>query len=296
MVVSGEQNIRGIDIDKLAKGFADEQLVFKQFLTITPTSAREVRWYQKTAGFLDSTDTTAITASQLKNNAQLALPQVVEQSWTRNTSYVRKFFVESPWLSIEDIRDSDIDVLATNIRDLTKGIMKQVDSYIFDVMTESNATGPAPSTINYTMNATGAAGWGGASANPILDLLSGAKSIMTNSYDTSNLVTLMHPNEYTDLMNYLITVKGSSVPSFASDKVENGVLMNLLGQKIVVSNNVTTGYVLQFVPQRASTWKSFMPITAQTKEEIGIGSKIRVWEEGVCLLTDPKAVHLLSGA
>ena len=48
---SGQAEIRGIDIDKLAKGFADEQNVMKKFVTLSKTKAREIRWYQKESGF-----------------------------------------------------------------------------------------------------------------------------------------------------------------------------------------------------------------------------------------------------
>lgn len=286
---SGMQDIRGIDIDKLAKGFADEEFIFKQFLTVTTTSAREIRWYQKTSGVLDSSDTTGITASQIANVAQLARPVVVEQSWTRQTSYVRKYIVESPLISSEDIKDSDIDVLATNIRDLTRAVASQVDTRIFNVVTESLS----PSSINTTA-ATGT-GWDdGTNGNPILDLLTGARKIRAQGYDIANLVLIINPIEYQNLLNFLISTKGSSIPQFASDKVESGVLMRLLGHKVVVSNNATTDYALQMVPQRAATWKSFMPITAVSIVEPGIGTKIRVWEEGECILTDPKAVHLIT--
>src|SRR3990167_7313318 len=120
MVASAENGIRGLDIDKLAKGFADEQLVLKKFLMNSTTKARELRWYQKTAGFLDSTDTTGITASQIANTAFKARPVVVEQTWTRKSSYIRKYFVESPWLSDEDLKDTDVDLMATNVRDLVR--------------------------------------------------------------------------------------------------------------------------------------------------------------------------------
>ena len=132
-------DIRGIDIDKLAKGFADEQNVFKKFCTVSTTAAREIRWYQKTAGFLDSTDTTGITASQIANIGPGALPVVVEQTWTRNTSYVRKYFVESPLISDEDIKDTDIDILATNVRDLVRAVERQIDARIYTVI--STGTG-----------------------------------------------------------------------------------------------------------------------------------------------------------
>ena len=39
---SGQADIRGLDIDKLAKGFADEEILFKRFVTVSTTSAREI--------------------------------------------------------------------------------------------------------------------------------------------------------------------------------------------------------------------------------------------------------------
>ncbi len=106
---------------------------------MTPTNAREIRWYQKTSGFLDSTNTTGITASQIENTSDKSSPVVVEQSWTRTTSYVRKYFVESPTISDEDLRDSDIDILAGNVRDLVRAVARQVDSRIYTVL--STGTG-----------------------------------------------------------------------------------------------------------------------------------------------------------
>ena len=283
---SGMSEIRGIDIDKLAKGFADEEFVFKQFLTVTPTSAREIRWYQKTSGVLDSVDTSGITASQIANTSHLALPTVVEQSWTRRTSYVRKYFVESPWMSYEDLADSDPDILATNVRDLTRAVANQVDSRIYSIL----------STQLPLSGSAAGGGWDdGTNGNPIADLLSGSANIRAQGYDISNLVLLVKPSDYKNLLNWLIAVKGSSIPSFASQKVENGVLMNIVGNKVVVSNNCSGGYAVQIVPQRVATWKTFTPITAQTKDEVGIGKKIRVWEEGEMLLTDPYAGHITWG-
>lgn len=283
---SGMSEIRGIDIDKLAKGFADEEFVFKQFLTVTPTSAREIRWYQKTTGVLDSVDTTGITASQIANTSHLSLPTVVEQSWTRRTSYVRKYFVESPWMSYEDLSDCDPDILATNVRDLTRAVANQVDSRIYSIL----------STQLPLSGSAAGGGWDdGTNGNPIADLLSGSANIRAQGYDISNLVLLVKPSDYKNLLNWLIAVKGSSIPAFASQKVENGVLMNIVGNKVVVSNNCSGGYAIQIVPQRIATWKTFTPITAQTKDEVGIGKKIRVWEEGEMLLTDPYAGHITYG-
>ena len=293
---SGQAEIRGIDIDKLAKGFADEASLLKQFVTKSSTKAREIRWYQKTSGFLDSTDTTAITLSQIANVSERSLPVVVEQSWTRNTSYVKKFFVESPTISDEDIKDSDIDILATNVRDLVRAVANQVDIRIYSVIIEAAAATPTtPNPTNTLTTAAVADGWDDAvTGNPIKDIMTGNRKIRAQGYDTSSIVLYINPIEHENLLNYLINVKGSSIPQFSSEKVKSGVLMELLGNRVVVSQNATTDYALQFIPQRSATWKSFMPITSVVMSDPGVGKKIRVWEEGECLLTDPKSVHQIT--
>ena len=269
---SAQAEIRGLDINKLAKGFADEALVLKKYVTVTATKAREIRWYKKTAGFLDSVDTSAITASQIANTSSKSRPVVIEQSWTRQTSYVRKYFVESPYLSEEDIKDSDIDILATNIRDITLAVLNQVDKRIYNVLSE----GLSPSNINTTA-ATGT-GWDdGTNGNPIKDILTAKRKIRQNRYDPQGAILYINPIEEENLINWLITVKGSSIPGFSSEKVKTGVVMGLLGAKVIVSENATTDYALMFVPKRAATWKNFMPLKSAVINDPGIGKKIRVW-------------------
>jgi len=287
---SGQAELRGLDIDKLAKGFADEALVMKRYVTNSTTSAREIRWYQKTSGFLAGNTTSGITASQIDNVSEGALPSVTEQSWTRKTSYVRKFFVESPTLAVEDIKDSDVDILATNIRDLTRAVQYRIDLRIWNVITESQSA----STIN--SNATNAA-WNAASytgVNIVEDLMEAKMNIRNQGYDPEGAILMLSPLDHKSLITWLIDGKGSSIPSFSSQRIADGVVMEILGLRVVVSTIVTADYACVFVPERAATWKSFMPITAVAIEDKGIGTKIRVWEEGECLLTDPKAVNLIT--
>ena len=276
---SGQAEIRGIDIDKLAKGFADEENQFKRICTVTSTAAREIRWYQKTAGFLDSTDTTGITASQIANVSHGARPVVVEQSWTRNTSYVRKYFVESPTISEEDIKDSDLDLIATNVRDLVRAVERQVDKRIYDVLT----AGVANSTASV-------AAWDAASGqDPIKDIMVAKKDIRIDGYDPEGAFLLLRPKDHESLITWLISTKGSSIPSFASARVGDGVVMEILGCKVLVSQNVDADEAILVVGQRAMTWKSFVPITSAVINDPGIGRKIRVWEEGEAIMTDTNA-------
>ena len=296
---AGQAEIRGIDIDKLAKGFADEASVLKKFVVQSKTSAREIRWYQKTAGFLDSVDTTGITGSKIMNVPERALPTVVEQSWTRQTSYVKKFMVESPTLSEEDINDSDVDVLSTNVRDLVRAVANQVDIRIYSTLIEAAAATPTtPNPTNTLTTAATADGWDDlATGNPILDIMTGNRKIRAQGIVTDRIVLYINPIEHQNLLNYLIDVKGSSIPAFSSEKVKSGVIMELLGNEVVVSENATTDNALQFVPSgthASCVWKSFTPMTSVVMDNPGIGKKIRVWERGEALLVFPKSVHQIT--
>lgn len=287
--------IRGLDIDKLAKGFADEVLVLKKYVNVSKTNARQIRWYQKgatpaTYGFLDSVDTTNITASQIANTSSKSRPVVVEQAWVRDNSYVRKYFVESPFLSEEDIKDCDIDILATNVRDLVQAVANQVDIRILAVLGDTLGTGGNASTTAST-----GTGWDDTAAgNPITDLLTAKEKIRTFRYNPEGAILYIHPGDHHSLLNFLINVKGSSIPQFASQKIESGVVMSLLGLKVVVSVNASEDTAVVFVPKRAATWKEFTPLSTAIIDDPGIGKKIRVWEEGECILHDPLAVSVIT--
>ena len=281
-------DIRGINVDKIAKGFADEAIIFKQYCTVKNTSAREIRWYSKTTGIVDTTDTTGITASGIYNAASLALPDIAEQTWTRNTSYVKKFIVESPWMSDEDLKDNDISLLATTVRDLTRAVAWQVDYRIIQIIAE------AFSASNIQSGTATADGWDDdATGDPITDILAMKAAIRTYAYNPEGAIMVLHSTDFKNLIRHLIVVKGSSIPSFSSEAVRSGMVMEILGVKVVVSENMTTDYALMFIPNVSATWYQFTPITATTIVEPGIGQKVRVWELGEAVLTDPKSVYLL---
>lgn len=295
---SSQADIRGIDITKLAKGFADEDLVLKRYVTVSKTSAREIRWYQKTAGFVDTADTSGITASRIKWVAEKALPPIAHQTWTRNTSYAKKFAVESEWLSVEDIKDSDIDVLGTMIRDLVRSVQNQVDQRIYNIVgDDADASGNPGGDGNVNTAAATADGWDdAATGDPIKDIMYGLEQIRTYRYNigSGNVVIYIHPTEASHLMEYLISVKGSSIPNFSSAQVTKSEIMNILGCKVVTSVNALTDYAVMFVENVACTWKSFKDISSAVIDEPLIGKKIRVGEWGEAILTDPRAVHVIT--
>jgi hypothetical protein len=275
-------NIRGLDIDKMIKGFALTEYIFKNMVSNSTTDGDSVRWYQETAADL------TLTAPSTMETSPLSIFENAEVTWTRNTSYPKKYAIEGT-ISREDIKSADIDVLARTILRLTRAVVKKVDSVIYNVMSEDQS----PSTIG-TAAATGN-GWDDTTnGNPILDIMAGLQKIAENDYDTAGVIVAMNPKNYKDLLNYVITVKGSSIPGFASDKVQTGVVGTLVGTKLVVSNNVVADSVWMGLPSQAVTWKSFENLHAETENIMGKGTKIAVWENGVAYLTDPKAAYLIT--
>jgi hypothetical protein len=281
---SGMADIRGIEIDKVAKAYEDEALLFKPLLNQSTTSAREIRWYSKTSGFL-----TATSPAKISPIAYGARPFVLEQSWTRNTSYVKKYFLESPMINMEDESDSDVEVFITNLRDLAQAVAYNIDSDVWDVVSESQS----PMDIN---SVTSTAAWDASSGqDPFEDIMEAKQKIREQTKrPIKNGVLLVSAKGEKDLLTWMVTSKGTYVPSLAASKMESGDLMIFAGLRVVVSENVTADYAMVADLGQAATWKSFKPITTYIIEEQGIGRKIRVTEHGIAILERPKFVALIS--
>jgi len=281
---AGQAEIRGIDINKLVEGFADVGIILKNYVRVVNTTAREMRWYQKTAGYLTSPTTTGVTTDMIETSSK-AMPVVIENSYTRNTSYVKKFFVSSPMLSIEDLKDSDPDIWGDIIKDTVIAVNKKVDTRLLTVLDASGCQTAAASGNGWNVDAD---------ADPILDFLKAVEAIEAYGYSSNDLIAYMNPAEKKWLLRWLITVKGSSVPGFSSARIESGELMSLLGVRIVSDPNRATDTVTIFSPSKAVIWREFMPITSAVIDEPGMGKTVRVWCEGEAVRPNPMAVYKLT--
>jgi hypothetical protein len=213
------------------------------------------------------------------------MPVVIENSYTRNTSYVKKFFASSPMLSIEDLKDCDPDIWGDIIQDAVRAVNKKVDARLLTVL-DASGCGTAAATGN---------GWNvDADADPILDFQNAIESIESYGYDSSDLVAYMNPAEKKYLLRWLISVKGSSIPSFSSEKVGSGSIMQLLGVKIVSDPNRPTDTVTIFSPSKSLVWREFMPVTSAIIDEPGIGKTVRVWCEGEAIRPNPYSVFKIT--
>ena len=285
----GQADIRGLDIDKTVKGFALMEYIFKQDCSQSGTVGDSIRWYQETAA-----DLTATAPMRVANTAFTAKFATLDPSWTRNTSYVQQYSVES-FIPMMDIKTADIDVLSRVLLRLTRAVTKQVDARVWNVLTQDRnlaTIGTADTGINIV---TSSGAWTADTSNPIRDVLKAKEMIwVSGGYNPESAKLYLSPADHTNLLNYLIWVKGSSVPAFSSEKLGSGVVMRFLGLDVKVSDNVTADYALVAITERACTWKTLQGITSKVVEHPGKGSDVIVWEIGEPILTDPKAVCIIS--
>lgn len=280
---AGQADIRGIDIDKISKDMFEEALIFKKEVKVESTASREIRWYQKTSGYLTPTSPTRISPMPYG-----ARPFILEQSWTRNTSYVKKYFLESVTIDMEDETDSDVQVFMNTADDLTAAVANSLDSDIFNVASE-NVT---PVNIN---SVTSTAAWDAASGqDPYEDIAEAEQKIREQTKrPPRNLALYVSAKGYKDLKVWLVSTKGSSIPGFSSQLVENGVLLQFDGKRVVVSENVTADYAMVADLSMAVVYKEFVSLTTAIINDEGIGRKVRVWTHGIALLVRPKYVALI---
>lgn len=281
---AGQAEIRGINIDTVSKDMFEEALIFMDDVKKETTSAREIRWYQKTSGYLTLTSPTKIS-----NIAFGAKPFVLEQSWTRNTSYVKKYILDSPWINMEDESDSDVQVFMNNAEDLTAAVANDVDGDIWDVATESQS----PVNIN---SVTSTAAWDAASGqDPYKDVSEAERLIRQQTKrPPRDLALYLNAKDYDSLKVWLVSTKGASIPGFSSQIVEGGVVLRFDGKRVVISENVTADYALVADLSQSVVYKEFKPLTTVFITEEGIGRKIRVWHHGIALLVRPKYNALIS--
>jgi len=263
---AGQALIRDIDITKGAMAEFEEALIFKSLISSAPTKSREIKYWVKTSGYL-----TLTAPAKLSNIAPGARPFVAETSWTPTTVYSIKYMLDSPMINMEDESDSEVQVFRDNAKDVVEAIANDVDGDIWDVISENQSAD--------LINAVAAnAPWAAASGqDPFEDIMQAKMEIRQETKRSiRNGVLLLNAQGEKDLLVWLVSTKGSSVPNFASEKVGTGTIDNFAGLKIVVSENVTATFAFVGDLKQAAEYRTFKPLQTWIISEEGIGRKIRV--------------------
>ncbi len=170
---------------------------------------------------------------------------------------------------------------------VARAVASAFDGYIYAQLSGATGIGTA---------AAGNNGWDAAAEatrKPISDILKGIQNMSENNYDVlRNGYLLLTPHDYRALMENSKIINN---PSFkTADVVSNGVVGQIAGLKIIVTNSVTDDQAMIIMGQRAATLKSAVSMTSAVIPDPGIKNTIRAWEIGVIQVTDPLAIYVIT--
>ena len=277
----GMQDVRGENIERAVKGFANKLFKLRQVLMVQSSDKWTETYYRET-----STPLTGGTGHAVQEVARGTRFPHVDPSWTKVQTRNIKFAAEGT-VFLEDKLTDAIDVQARSIFRVAEAIANAVDVYIYTQLTAESPTSGIVSAADDWNSATVA------NRDPIGDILIGEAAMMANNYDVlQNGFLLLTPFDYGSLLRNSKVINN---PSFkTADVVSNGVVGQIAGLKIIVSNNVDADEAMIVYGQRAATWKSVVPMTSAVIEDKGIKFTIRSWEIGHIQITDPLALYTIT--
>jgi hypothetical protein len=270
------------------KGFAAKRYVMKELVMVTSSSSWDNSFYQKTA-----TSLTGGTSSAVQGIPRGAEFPFLERGTTLKNAIILQHGGEGV-IYWQDILTSNIAIEAETMSDISDAVVYSVDNKIYNTMSENDT----PSTIN-TVAITAGYEWDSATIqnrDPVYDILRAIETITTKRYPilTSGLGFIaMNEATYTLLMS---NSKVLNHPTFklANGIIRNGQLAEICGLKIYVTPVVTNDKVLVGMAKKCATWKQVQPLTVDVIIDPQKKYTIRASEIGVCQLTNPEALCLIT--
>lgn len=282
---SGEQDLRAEYIDKTIKAIALREYVLKDLCTVESSSAWTETYYRETN--TDPTDTTTGGGAfvKIKGIPPKSPFPFGEASWTKVSGINLKYGAEGV-VSYEDEQMMNISVIQRTMMRIARAPVLAVDSDIAALMLASAGNTVTISSGNEWDSATVA------NRTPIKDILNAIKEIKKDNLNplNGNGYLCVNITDYTNLISNSQVVNN---PTFKSGVLDNGVVGELCGLKIVTTESLEFGtpdkaYVV--IAKEAMTWKTVVPLTTVTIEDPGIKKTIRAWELGQPQMVVPNAV------
>lgn len=266
---TGTIALRAENVSAVVSGFALQAYKMKQLCMVDESSSWIETYYRETAAEL-----TGGTGHAVRGVPRLAAFPTGEVTWTKVSSYIEKYGLEGV-ISAEDASTNNIPMIARTLLRIGRAVANAVDIQIEAVINSDAGNSVAVTAGEEWDSATVA------NRDPVQNILNAKREIAIDNYDpdNGNGYLVLSPKDYANLLG---NTKIVSNPTFkAADIVANGVVGQLLGLKIIVSNVVTADQAYVVIAKEALTWKSVTPLTVKTIEDPGIKWTIRAYEMGV---------------
>ena len=265
----GQVLLRAENVAREVTGFALASYKMKQLCMVTSSSSWVESYYKET-----STELTGGTGHAVRGVPRLSNFPYGEVTFAKTSSYLEKYGLEGQ-ISMEDAMTDSIDVIARTLLRIGRAVANAVD-----VQIEAVISADAGNSVAIAQGS----GWNSATLanrDPIQNILNAQREIAIDNYDILDGTgfLLLNPTDYANLIG---NSKIISNPTFkAADVVANGVVGQILGLKIIVSNVVTISQAYVVKAKEALNWKEAQALTVQTITDPGIKTTIRAWEIGV---------------
>jgi hypothetical protein len=285
MVVSGDTSLKAEFIDKTIKAIALREYVLKDLCTIESSSAFTETYFRET-----NTDPTTITTGggatvKIKGIPRYSPFPFGEVAWTKVSGSNNKYGGEG-LVAYEDELMGNISIIQRTMIRIARVPVLAVDSDIAALMLASAGNVVTIAAGNEWDSATVA------NRTPIKDILDAIQLIRADNMNAlgGNGYLCVNGVDYTNLISNTQVVNN---PTYKSGVLENGVVGELLGLKIKVTESLEFGtpdkaYVV--IAKEAMTWKEVQPLTTVTIEDPGIKKTIRAWEFGQAQMVVPNGV------
>ena len=273
-----QATLRAENIDHAVKAVALANYKLKTLCVIDSSSANIESYYRET-----NTELTAGAGSAVKGIPRLASFPYGETSWTKIQSWIDKYGMEGV-VSYEDEHMNNIPTIQRTLIRIGRAV-----TYAIDVQIEALLSSDAGNTFAITAGSE----WDSltkANQDPIFDLLYGIQMLRADNLDPLNGNGYLVVNG-TDYTNIISNSKCTNNVSFkTADLVSNGVVGQLCGLKIMLSEAVTADQAYIVMGKEALVWKQVTPLTVLQITDPGIKTTIRAFELGTPQLVVPNAV------
>ena len=272
-----EADLRKEYIDSAVKAVNNSMAKLKTLCTIDSSDAWTESYFQET-----NADTTNATTG-IGGIPQMAPFPFVEVTETKASSVILKYGDESI-ISLEMNQAATVPMLQRHILRMGRKVQYQID-----VAINAALNGSAGNTFGITAGSE----WNSATVanrDPVYDLLYGIQMLRADGIDALNGNGYIVVNG-TDYTNIISNSKIVNHPTFKTvSAVENGVVNELAGLKLMVSEAVTADQAYIVVKGEALVWKQAQAMQTATIEDPGKSTLIRCWERGCIQVHAPNAI------
>lgn len=283
MGTTGDSDLRKEYVDGAVKAVALMEYKLKMLCTIDSSSAWTETYYRESnTELIGGGVASPTTVKGIPRGAPFPYGEV---SWTKVQALIEKYGMEGV-ISYEDQLLNNIPMIQRTILRIGRAVSFAVDSQIAAVMLASAGN---------TFAITAGSEWDSATVanrDPIYDILRGIQMLRADNINALNGNGYLCVNG-TDYTNLISNTKVTNNPTFKSGVLDNGVVGEICGLKIMVTEalEVTVPDVAYIVVSKeAMTWKEATPLTVVQIDEPGIKTTIRAFELGVCQMQSPNAV------